>query len=417
MIIDKPVSGSVGQVNTRGSKLIGPLPLFLAFKEIWRNKGRFLLFSLVIALITTLVLFIAGLAEGLGAGNREYLEKLNADLILFQEDVDLSIPSSRFDRSTLNNVQRVEGVAETGSIGFSNSTIPLEPGQDPLKISLIGVEPGQPGEPPAFEGRGLMGKRDNEAILDKNAALRTGLEVGDTFSIKSVQGTEEKLHPLTVAGISDGRQYSLQPSVFVPYLTWEDIRPKSNAEINQSDLIFNLVATQLENPDDLERMSQRLEDEVSGVEAVDRQTAYESSPGYRAQQSTLNTQRIFSLVIGVLVIGGFFTNPDLTESGSGWDVEGHRHVKQDHRHCLYCPDCVDYSFWRGPWLSGNPTLSPCFSCYGAHRIHPADCDHYGCLSAAHRPLGGAGLAQNFAQGRTFNGLGFGLMRSCYDHRA
>ena len=306
MIIDKPVSGSVGQVNTRGSKLIGPLPLFLAFKEIWRNKGRFLLFSLVIALITTLVLFIAGLAEGLGAGNREYLEKLNADLILFQEDVDLSIPSSRFDRSTLNNVQRVEGVAETGSIGFSNSTIPLEPGQDPLKISLIGVEPGQPGEPPAFEGRGLMGKRDNEAILDKNAALRTGLEVGDTFNIKSVQGTEEKLHPLTVAGISDGRQYSLQPSVFVPYLTWEEIRPKSNAEIKQSDLIFNLVATQLENPDDLERMSQRLEDQVNGVEAVDRQTAYESSPGYRAQQSTLNTQRIFSLVIGVLVIGGFF---------------------------------------------------------------------------------------------------------------
>ncbi|MDH3676208.1 MAG: hypothetical protein OES12_12000, partial [Anaerolineae bacterium] len=280
--------------------------LFLAFKEIWRNKGRFLLFSLVIALITTLVLFIAGLAEGLGAGNREYLEKLNADLILFQEDVDLSIPSSRFDRSTLNNVQRVEGVAETGSIGFSNSTIPLEPGQDPLKISLIGVEPGQPGEPPAFEGRGLMGKRDNEAILDKNAALRTGLEVGDTFNIKSVQGTEEKLHPLTVAGISDGRQYSLQPSVFVPYLTWEEIRPKSNAEIKQSDLIFNLVATQLENPDDLERMSQRLEDQVNGVEAVDRQTAYESSPGYRAQQSTLNTQRIFSLVIGVLVIGGFF---------------------------------------------------------------------------------------------------------------
>jgi putative ABC transport system permease protein len=306
MIIDKPVSDSVVQVNTRGPKLTGPLPLFLAFKEIWRNKGRFLLFSLVIALITTLVLFIAGLAEGLGAGNREYLEKLNADLILFQEDVDLSIPSSRFDRSTLNNVQRVEGVAETGSIGFSNSTIPLEPGQDPLKISLIGVEPGQPGEPPAFEGRGLMGKRDNEAILDKNAALRTGLEVGDTFSIKSVQGTEEKLHPLTVAGISDGRQYSLQPSVFVPYLTWEEIRPKSNAEIKQSDLIFNLVATQLENPDDLERMSQRLEDQVNGVEAVDRQTAYESSPGYRAQQSTLNTQRIFSLVIGVLVIGGFF---------------------------------------------------------------------------------------------------------------
>jgi putative ABC transport system permease protein len=33
----------------------------LAFREIWRNRGRFLLFSLVIALITVLVLFIAAL--------------------------------------------------------------------------------------------------------------------------------------------------------------------------------------------------------------------------------------------------------------------------------------------------------------------------------------------------------------------
>jgi putative ABC transport system permease protein len=35
-------------------------------------------------------------------------------------------------------------------------------------------------------------------------------------------------------------------------------------------------------------------------------TAYENTPGYSAQQSTLNTQRFFSLLIGVLVIGGFF---------------------------------------------------------------------------------------------------------------
>ena len=32
---------------------------YLAIKEIWRNRGRFFLVSLVIALITLLVLFIA----------------------------------------------------------------------------------------------------------------------------------------------------------------------------------------------------------------------------------------------------------------------------------------------------------------------------------------------------------------------
>ena len=53
-------------------------------------------------------------------------------------------------------------------------------------------------------------------------------------------------------------------------------------------------------------MKVRLPANVSDVAVVDRRTAYESTPGYSAQQSTLNTQRYFTLLIGVLVIGGFF---------------------------------------------------------------------------------------------------------------
>ena len=283
-----------------------PIPFYLAFKEVWRYRGRYLLISLVIALITTLVLFIAGLAEGLGAGNKEYLDKLNADIILYQANIDLSIPSSRIDRSRVNDVQRVEGVKEVGTISFSNAAIPFDDGSPPLKVSLIGFEPGKPGEPPAFEGQNLKGKRDNAAIIDKNTALRTGLEVGDVFNIKTIQGTEEKFYPLTVAGISDGRQYSIQPAVFVPYLTWDDIKPKSTIGDNPSIPIFNLMAVQLENPQDFDVMVTRLENQVGEVEAVDRKTAYESTPGYSAQQSTLNTQRFFTLLIGVLVVGGFF---------------------------------------------------------------------------------------------------------------
>ena len=59
----------------------------------------------------------------------------------------------------------------------------------------------------------------------------------------------------------------------------------------------------------------RLENQVAEVEAVDRVTAYESTPGYSAQQSTLNTQRIFTLLIGVLVVGGFFQIQTLQKVG------------------------------------------------------------------------------------------------------
>ena len=49
------------------------LPIYLAFKEIWRNRLRFSLVTGIIALITILVLFIVALSDGLGFGNREYL--------------------------------------------------------------------------------------------------------------------------------------------------------------------------------------------------------------------------------------------------------------------------------------------------------------------------------------------------------
>jgi putative ABC transport system permease protein len=283
-----------------------PLPIYLAFKEFWRNKGRFFMVSLVIALITTLVLFIDGLAEGLGGGNIEYLKKLDAELILFQENTDLSASTSQLGWSKRKDIRRVDGVKDMGLVGFSRVSIVLEDGREPLGISFIGVEPGKPGEPPAFEGRGLRSKRSKEAVIGRNVALRTGLEVGDRFTIKSIQGTDEEFYNLTVAGISDSRQNFLQPSVFVPYMTWDEMKPQATARDENSEIIFNVAAVQLDDPADLEAMAQRLEAKVKKIEAADRKTAYEATPGYAEQQSTLNTIRIFTLLIGVLVLGGFF---------------------------------------------------------------------------------------------------------------
>jgi putative ABC transport system permease protein len=53
-------------------------------------------------------------------------------------------------------------------------------------------------------------------------------------------------------------------------------------------------------------MQQLLQARVSDVEAVDLRTAYESLPGYSSIRSSLSTQRTFALLIGMLVIGGFF---------------------------------------------------------------------------------------------------------------
>jgi putative ABC transport system permease protein len=259
----------------------------------------------VIALITALVLFVAALTERLGAGNRGYLEKINADLLVYQRKSDLLAEASFIDSARLNAIRRVEGVAAAASIGFSNVSVYYKNVEIPLKVALIGVEPGQPGEPPVSTGSQLSGRRGAQVIIDRTTAFRTGLQPGDTLTVKSTQGTDDQLYPLVVTGITEGRQYGLQPTLFVPYEAWGCINPGA-AYDDSAPVVANIVAVRLADPARRAAVAQALDTQVQDAQAVDAVTAYTALPGYTAQQSTLDTMRYFALVIGVLVIGGFF---------------------------------------------------------------------------------------------------------------
>jgi putative ABC transport system permease protein len=282
------------------------MAIYLSLKELWRLRGRFLLVSMVIALITLLVLFIAGLAEGLGAGNIEYLSKLDADVIVYQENSQQSISASRLDRSKLNDVARLAGAQDVGPIGTSSATIVFADGSvKPFDVSLLGVEPGKPGDVPVREGQTFSSRRANEVVVDRNTAFRAKLKPGDSVTLKTVQGTDEKFYTLQVAGITDGQQFFLRPSVFAPDITWDKIRPKG-VEPAGRELAYNVFAVKLSDPARLKDMQQIISQRVERVETADIVTAYKKTPGYAEQQATLDTQRIFTLIIGVLVIGGFF---------------------------------------------------------------------------------------------------------------
>jgi putative ABC transport system permease protein len=109
-----------------------------------------------------------------------------------------------------------------------------------------------------------------------------------------------------MVGVSDGQQYSLQPAIFTPYFNWDQVRPKSEAEVNRTETVVNVIAVKLTDTAKLETMKARLESEVGKIQAVPIPQAIEAVPGYTAQQSTINTQGVFTLLIGLLVIGGFF---------------------------------------------------------------------------------------------------------------
>jgi putative ABC transport system permease protein len=278
---------------------------YLAIKEIVRNRGRFLLVSLVIALITLLVLFIAALGEGLGNSNRQYLSNLDANLLVFSDKADFVIPSSRVDRTLSRTLRRVDGVADAGIIAVSNTAIML-PGNEVLKVSLLGVEPGSPGAPTVIEGENLSGELASEVVIDRNVALRTDIKVGDRITIRSTQGTKDQFYDLKVVGMSEGELYQFAPSIFVTFSNWDKMRTKSDTELGRESTTVNVVAVKAVDPSNLETVKQNILARVQNVAVTDIQTAIANVPGYSAQQSTVQTQAVFTLLIGILVIGGFF---------------------------------------------------------------------------------------------------------------
>lgn len=282
------------------------MPFYLSLKEIWRNKGRFFLFSLVIALIAILVMFTAGLAAGLASANKEYLEKLDADLLVFKSGVDYSTIESRIEFEKLRRVRRMDAVAHAGPIAFSNVKLMHGSEVDSFDVSFIGVEPGKPGAPNAVLGDDLRFPQSKVALIDRTVAEEADVTVGDFINLNSTQGGEDELYELRVIGITGGQQYFFRPSIFVSLPVWDRYRPKATAGVYSNHPDVNVIAVLVEDSVDLEHFPEAITAFVDDVETADIQTAYESAPGYAEQQATLGTIQGFTLLIGTLVIGGFF---------------------------------------------------------------------------------------------------------------
>ena len=225
-------------------------------------------------------------------------------LIVFLDKSDYSITASRLDTNVARTVRGIDGVLDAGPIYTSNSEIVST--EEPLKVSILGAEAGRPGMPAILEGRDFRGGKAREVVIDRNVALRTNIKVGDEITIRSTQGVDDEFFTLEVVGLVDGQSYFFQPTIFVSADIWEKARPQSEADLASTIAYPNIIAVKLADPDQIDVMKERLISGVKNIEVADIDTTINNIPGYSAQQGTVQTQGFFTLLIGVLVIGGFF---------------------------------------------------------------------------------------------------------------
>ena len=175
----------------------------LAYRDIKHNLLRFVLTNFGLSLLLGIVIMITGVYGGLIDDALRQARAANADLWVVEAGTNGPFAeSSRIPGDTRELVSRVYGVQRAGAVTYQS--VQTELNGKPLRLFLIGFEPGRPGGPRKLStGRDIL--RDHyELIVDRSAGLKLGQEVplgthGHNFAVVGHQ-----LHcnppPISMAG-------------------------------------------------------------------------------------------------------------------------------------------------------------------------------------------------------------------------
>jgi putative ABC transport system permease protein len=187
--------------------------VFVAWRDLRHARGRFVLIGSVVALITLLVGFLAGLTGGLAAQNVSAVLGLPGDRVVLQQPSDgsPSFAESEIDAATTAAWRRADGVDAVTPVGIvqGRASVVL-PGAaatgSPVGVALFGV----PADAPSSTVGDLAPDRDDAVGLSSGAAADLGVGVGDritvtgnTYRVASVGGDASYSHTPVIAMTPD----------------------------------------------------------------------------------------------------------------------------------------------------------------------------------------------------------------------
>jgi putative ABC transport system permease protein len=267
----------------------------LAFAEVRRAKLRFGLLIGAVALLVFLILFQQTLASALLGSFTAALENQSAEVLVFNQDARGSVEGSVVTPEQVQAVRDVPEVDRAEPLGESTFTVKVEGGER-VDTSVFGFVPGGPGAPTTLT-QGRLPVADGEAVAS-DVDADDGFAIGQT--VRVVPGDV----PVRVVGLASDAQFSVQPTLYTTYATFEQLSAATNPDA--AVVLPTLVAVDPNPGVTPEEAAAAINRDVEGVEAVDRATAVANLPGVDSISQSFAVILLLAFIVVVLVTWVFF---------------------------------------------------------------------------------------------------------------
>jgi len=247
--------------------------MFLAWKEIVRNKGRFSLVVIMMVLISYLVYFLMGLAYGLASSYTNGITKWGADGIVLTKDANDNAMMSLVTDTSFGEIS-----AETKARFGLLPVVAKESEDNKTNVYLLGQESG------TFLWDSLpditLGTYD---VIADSSLVKAGYEVGSSVSIV---GFDE---PLVIKAFVEKATYQTVPLLYMDLDTWKEVR-------------FGNTSTPLSSAVALKGSVSSVPDTLKSYTLNEY---FNVLPGYGAQVATFTLMISFLIVIASFILGVF----------------------------------------------------------------------------------------------------------------
>ncbi len=203
----------------------------LAGRDILHSWGKFALTGLGLGLLIGVTLSMAGVYRGMVDDARALLTNSGADLWVVQQDTQGPYAeSSSLRDDVVRSVLGQAGVARAANVTYL--TMQVRAGNTEVRAMVVGIEPGQPGEP----GYLVAGRHITRSHYEAVADVRTGFKLGDRLRIRR---HDYRVVGLTQRMVSSGGD----PMVFIP------LKDAQEAQfLKDNDALLNERARTAANP-------------------------------------------------------------------------------------------------------------------------------------------------------------------------